>query len=379
MNVLGTFFLILVVQICFNDLFIASTSRQYFDGNFKLEDISFYESRFIHFNDTMPSDSIFIAFAQSGNPVSYFRDVFLGVCMDGVCKPVSLRMYWTISGGFLGFSFERGEELTKKEHKPFEEQDYHKLHSLLKDPRSILANYSIYELAPKADFDTKSDGTSGATITSIAGYIVDGAAYTTHKLWHTTYGPTRDSILNISYDYVSPFLIDSVLEFGNRQDKIWALKGIEFLDDKGQDACVPIVGRMLVTDDPSLVEIGLNTISKVSRSDSILQFRLLEIFKKGNYGLKRKIINKLSNCDFLYPSSASVLVDEITTADPNMITLIIQLFKKRFNPNQLFLETMAVLLENKRPEVSEASYYYLASLDIQEKWLKRKLKDYRPR
>ena len=80
-----------------------------------------------------------------------------------------IRLYWTLLGEYAGFDRYVDLPLTKHDHDEFKEEDYQKLHSLLKDPNSVLRRRTIDELVEKPKQRTVNgvDALSGATIAEV--------------------------------------------------------------------------------------------------------------------------------------------------------------------------------------------------------------------
>ena len=111
----------------------------------------------IDFRDTIPNDTLWEYRNAEKMPLMYSRKIFTGVCIDGECRMVNIELFWNITGSYLGFKLPKGGYLSKLKHIPFSANDYDRLHILLSDPLSALANYSINELAPNKD-STKTNG-----------------------------------------------------------------------------------------------------------------------------------------------------------------------------------------------------------------------------
>jgi hypothetical protein len=139
---------------------IPETERYYFDEPFKISSVDSVAKVFVNFNDTIPNDTLYFCFSKP-NLMAVYREITTGVCLDGECRPVHIRLYWTITGRYLGFLLNK-QELTKKEHTSFTEVEYRLLHSLLSDSLSVLANFTLDEIQPKKEIKVKTDGITGA-------------------------------------------------------------------------------------------------------------------------------------------------------------------------------------------------------------------------
>ena len=151
----------------------------------------------IEINDTIPNKTLVIYSDENNNPIKYSRDIITGVCIEGECRLLKIKLFWNVTGRYLGFVLPDGEFLSKNEHEPFKSEEYNRLHNILAERNSPLANYSINELVPQKDSSqTKVDAVSSATIAAVLDHIVEGAVYTTYTLWHIVYGPTKREVEN---------------------------------------------------------------------------------------------------------------------------------------------------------------------------------------
>jgi hypothetical protein len=70
-------------------------------------------------------------------------------------------------------------------------------------------------------------GVSGATSKEVSDMVVEGAAYTTYKLWNIVYGPTQELVSRLTEIELTPDLIDLILKSPDRSDRVWALNRID--------------------------------------------------------------------------------------------------------------------------------------------------------
>lgn len=138
--------------------------------------------------------------SEKGQPVLFFADVTLEVCLDKICEPVRIELYWDLLGNYAGYGVVPGFPLLKYDHQPFEPADYAKLHQVLSDRDSILGKRPLASLldagaSRKATYSPGNgrqvDAVSGATAKEIAGSIVQGALYSCHGIWNAVHGEVR--------------------------------------------------------------------------------------------------------------------------------------------------------------------------------------------
>ena len=151
-----------------------------------------------------------IAHTENRTPKLYCTELLTSVCETGQCYLVKVNIFWDLTGSYMGFSLPTGEMLTKLDHKPFTDADYHKLDRILKDQHWPLARYPISELVSESDhdaatidrktttapvngvldlgnntlFDKEVDAYSGATAPFVTEEDnISGALYTIYTLW----------------------------------------------------------------------------------------------------------------------------------------------------------------------------------------------------
>lgn len=358
--------------------FELNDSWEFFNAPFNPDQIVRIEKRFVSFQDTIPDDTIYIGFSDSNLPIAFYREINSGVCLDGVCLPVNLRIYWTVSGNYLGYKLPQGEILTKNQHDPFGEPDYKKLHVLLGDPQSLLANFTLQELTGGTVETTHVDAVSGATLSHLRGYIIQGAAYTTHTLWHITYGPSRDSILRVSSDYVSLPLMQNMLHSKNIQDKVWALGHVNNLGSKIIEM-IPQVQESIKTDNFYIKEKALVSLMGSCLPDSVIQRIFYETFSESDFGTKRLIIKYLSGYEYLSPNVTGKLLGLLPGEKDATIGLIFNLLAAIQNEDDATVRQISLLLDHEHKLLSRSAFRFLSSLESREAWLDKKLKEYQRR
>ncbi len=134
--------------------------------------------------------------------IAFRSEIHTPVCLEGVCKPLDVLLYWDLSGAYLGYTTLEGVPLTKFDHDPFTAKDYLQLHTLLCNRYSALDRKTLEELvtseAPSGErivFNgMEVEAISGATVKEIQEEVVHGALYSCYSLWHLVYGQAVTSI-----------------------------------------------------------------------------------------------------------------------------------------------------------------------------------------
>ena len=170
---------------------------------------------------------------EQGLPQLFFTDITLAVCLDNVCEPVRIELYWDLVGNYAGYGVVPSHPLLKYDHQPFEPADYAKLHQILSDRDSILgrrplASFLDAGAARNTAYQTKDgqpvDAVSGATAKEIAGSIVPGALYSCYWIWKTVHGNLRDQMAGHLRSIFTPTLASSFLSSDLPDYQAYALK-----------------------------------------------------------------------------------------------------------------------------------------------------------
>lgn len=256
-------------------------------------------------------DTLFLVKAQDNTPLYYFQDIQTGVCFDGKCRALSLTVLWNITGRYLGFQLPKDEFLSKTYHEPFTPAEYERLHGLLANPDLPLSAVSYDELMENTETnDPEIDGTSGATSQAVAAMVVEGAAYTTYKLWNIVYGSTRAQIMALTAQQLTPKLLEEILKSPDQTDKIWAL---EHIHEKLEftPTLIETMAGLLATDDFSLAYAVIRAISKGHLANGQLQAQLFGQYENAAPSIRSLLIKKLMD--------APNLSHEVVKASGNLL------------------------------------------------------------
>lgn len=147
--------------------------------------------------DSLSGPEIYEWKDSNGLTIWFGRYIFKDVCISGECKMIRLWLFWDGAGDYLGMKLPQGEPLTKSDHTEFDEMDYAKLESILRDKFSLLKELKQEELivVPENVNSYEVDGYTAATKPGLDQVVVKDAVYTCYTLWHTVHGPVRNFIL----------------------------------------------------------------------------------------------------------------------------------------------------------------------------------------
>ncbi|XOV92999.1 MAG: hypothetical protein ACFHWX_22725 [Bacteroidota bacterium] len=294
------------------------------------DQIKYFQTPTISINDSvditssMINDSVYLI-KESDTPLYYYTFLHTGVCFDNKCRPLSILIYWNITGRYLGFELPEEEFLSKYDHEPFKKAEYALLDSLLANPFLPINNYSFYDLvkAPSKD-NGKIDGVSGATVQDVKDYLVPGAAYTTYKLWNLIYGSTRDAVIKTTENQLDASLFSKILHSPVSADRIWAAERIDLLSNLNNPAIDEIV-EFVKVGEYSESYIALKTITPEQLQSDYLQSKLFELIGEVDYSIENQIFDKLKEAGKLSDKVISLAISELDVFNDMQIVNLLKL------------------------------------------------------
>jgi len=330
----------------------------------------------IHFNDTLFNDTLLEHSSADNFPVMYSRKIMTAVCIKGECRLVRIELFWDCTGRYLGFELPPGEFLSKTEHVKFVPSEYDRLHKLLSDPLSALANYALSDLVVVKDSTKqKVDAKSSATIAAVLDYIVEGAVYTTYTLWHIIYGQTRREVEKLTAEKLNDKMILAILNSKNLEDQIWALNHISEkveLTPPLQDKLMQYISG----DDVYLAERALNAIRPEALSEE-MQNRIMQVFSDGEFLKQRFILQKLKDAPELSNATKLSLSQNIGSLQGALVKLALELLDVQKIDDEIINSNISVLLKSENRYVSNLAYKFLETRNQVDKKTQRGLDKYK--
>ncbi len=301
--------------------------------------------------DSLSAEDILQVSTVDGIPLYYYVELNTGVCFDNKCRPLSISIFWNITGRYLGFELLDGEFLSKYDHEPFTPAEYERLHELLANPFLPLGDYSFDELVSKPDTNSiPIDGVSGATNQEVLDYVVDGAAYTTHKLWKFIYGPIQQQVISLTEKQLDASLFEIIIKSPDQSDRTWALERIGLLlnlNDSIIDTCIDII----LEGEYFQAYIILKSLSSDHLRSETLQVNLFNLIGKVDASIENLIIDKLTSAPYL---SHKVIERSTSTlkslSGPQLVSLL-KLYKKHQVSNPDICSQLRSLADNKNSYV----------------------------
>ena len=167
------------------------------------DQLDYHESKFYFNNpDTNIEHEVNLIFNKDSLPLFYYADILTPVCIDNICKPLYIELYWDLLSNYIGYGEYDDKLLSKYDHETFTSDDYLKLHELLSNPRSPIERKKISDLYEVEKTREKAiqfkgeevDGITGATKLEIKQSVVEGALFSCHTLYHLVYGNVQTQI-----------------------------------------------------------------------------------------------------------------------------------------------------------------------------------------
>ena len=312
--------------------------------------------------DTISSDTLYEVRSGSGLPIYYFRKINTNVCFDNKCRFLRTNVYWNITGRYLGLEFIEDEFLSKTDHVPFTEPEYLEMNQMLADSLSVLAEYEFEDVVVAGPVNnTGVDGVTSATLPAIRDYVVDGAVFTTLKLWHIIHGPTKRMVENLTSQNLSEDLVLLLLDSPDSYDLVWTIRNIN------ENEKWPATIQAAVADKLGVNYLRSNSILNSIGSrhlDSGFQGHLLQVFLASDYGMKELIVDKLSETERLNEKIAFELIREMPNLQGNLFVKLLELVGKQDWQDIEMYRNVAALLKLPNAFLSGKVYELLKTRNI---------------
>ena len=315
-------------------------------------------------------DTLYGHLSVQGDPVFFSRNVVTSVCFDGKCRLLDVIVYWNPTGRYLGFEMPEKEYLSKHDHEPFTEEEYLRLNALLADPFLPLGGYSYNEIVMQGANDEISesqyddeeiDGVSSATSKFILDYVVEGAAYTTYKLWHLIYGPTSEVIKQWTVGEFDADYIELLLASENLSDVLWTLEQLEGKLDQ-YPTLGPLIFECIKSSEFSLSEKAIQTISPQNLSSEVFQSNLIDLFSQLDIGRKKWILDLFKEAPIVYPETIAFFNNVILDQEVPLIVNILEVFQKQEIYNASSLEKVRLLNDSDNYYLAQKAKQFLESV-----------------
>jgi hypothetical protein len=374
-----TLFLVILLFLLSGFIISDDPNHLFFNSSFHPDKAVKKQKVRIQFLDSIPDDTLTIYFKNRDLPSAFSRDFHTAVCLDTLCRVVDITLYWEPTGKYLGYSLPYDKELTRKEHAPFSEKDYSRLHEILGDSSSQLKIFTPADLHPVRKSVTKTDGITGATLPDLAAWIVPEAAYSSYTLWHLTYGVTRDSLMAYARSHlISSELINVLLQPNDPYNQIVALQWIE---DAKLNSSQFLEPALLVLHSQNYRTAGqaLKFLKKFGLNPERLQKEVIPLLDSEDFRIKYVAIEYFRELTTIPESVARQMMIRLNMDNYYMVNVILSLFENRFHPGQDDQKELSKLLAGKNLNVANRVYHFLLKIPDKSPDLDKQLTRYRRR
>jgi hypothetical protein len=265
---------------------------------------------------------------RNGFPVGYALDIMTEVCMDKKCKVVEATIHWNAVGYYERLEYPPGKPLTKKEHVPFDADDYAKLDRILGDPNSILATHSLAFLAKPVENDEGIDAWTGATPLTVQQSVVKDAAFTTWVMWRWANGEIVQKLRKLTEKSCTPRYLKHLLGSDDRRCVDFGLKYV--MEHRSSDAqFVDDVFRILENGDREHVVLSLRFVSGATKDKKRLHARLIESCCRMKSMYSPIVLDYFAGERDLHPTTLEGLTAHLDRLPYFQIHLILRLLEQR--------------------------------------------------
>lgn len=328
------------------------------------------EKRLIDFEEEISMDTLYAHLSSTGAPVFFSRNVVTSVCFDDKCRLLDVILYWNPTGRYLGFELPEEEFLSKQDHEPFTDEEYLRLNELLSDPFLPLGNYSYNEIviggleedtSDSQYVDEEIDGLSSATSKFILDFVVEGAAYTTYKLYHLIYGSTSRLIKQWTIGDFNAEYITLLLESENLSDVLWTLEQLEGKLDQYPEIS-PLVFDFIKSSEFSLSEKAIQTINPQNLSSQSFQTDLIALFPQMDSGKKKWILDLFKEAPIVHEETKTFFNESILDLEVPLIVLLLEVYQNQKMYDAASLEKVRLLSNSDNNYLAQKAQQFLENV-----------------
>jgi hypothetical protein len=304
--------------------------------------------------------ALFLLRDDADEPLLFYADITTPVCIDDICKPVRIGLYWDLVGNYVGYGVPKGFPLTKYDHVPFQPVDYMKFHQVLSDRVSILGCTELADMFdPTLPTDERNltyrgqhlDAVSGATTKEVRQSIVEGALYTCYAIWHIAHGNVRERIADHWPNIESPALTGRLL---NSENPGYQLHAVQRMDHEQLKARLPRVLQIVRVANPDeRFAIMRSLPTTIWRMESATRV-LYSVYPALQSDEKEWLIRNLPDA---HASASAVLADHVAAMAKKQLKAYLAFLTD--NPNRL----TAAIQDKLRRIVSAEKYAYCYVVD----------------
>ncbi|MGK7393924.1 MAG: hypothetical protein ACNS62_05110 [Candidatus Cyclobacteriaceae bacterium M3_2C_046] len=308
-------------------------------------------------------------------PDQYHAFIRSPVCDDGLCKMVSLHVYWDLLGHFKQFKVPVGVPLTKFDHLEFTTHDYLKLKDILSDHGSLLGKYKVEELIDQNTrlVSDSVDATTGATKETVKKAVVSGAVYSTYTLWHAVHGQISHKIDSLTGSMLNAKLLRKFLNSDSHHYHYYALGHLSSSElDKFQKDLINTIARGNIF----VAKKALDKLSEKQLQDDQWQLALTQLYDSLIYQKQQFILQALKGKVIQSPALGqltSYLPQQSETQVRQILTLV---QNNQENADDAVVKNVSALLYNQNPAFIDLGLNTLKVIQKKNQTAQNTIKDY---
>jgi len=246
--------------------------------------------------DAAESYELVLVYDSAQFPAYFFRDIFTPVCLDSVCKPVRIKLFWDLLGNYLRYEVPPDEPLTKLNHEEFNPEDYERLQAILSNEQSLLKDFKMEELVDRntQKLSDSVDAVTGATKNTVKSEVIEGALYTCYTLWHLAHGTVVNEIQKLTQAKLNDQMLHRFLQDTNFHYVYFALN--EVMDTTGmvRAGFLPDILAVLEGDNIFAARYVWQRINLQYFAKRAQQERLWDIFERARYTQQLALLKRMS-------------------------------------------------------------------------------------
>lgn len=281
--------------------------------------------------DTSLIHDVFLLSSEAGFPLLFYSDILTPVCIDNICKPMSIEIYWNLLGAYVGYGVFSEAPLTKYDHDLFEAADYEKLHQLLLNRHSILERRELSDLfdadavaEEKVKFKGREvDAISGATKKEIKESVVEGALYSCYTIWRLAHGEVERKMSRYLDDIYTSQLAEYFLYSDYEDYQLYALKNLEAASF---EAYLPRIIEIFHKSKPVTRRYILKKTPKILLKDETTASQLYQDFTDLDINSKTLLVN---NLEYAHPNALEFLAWQVESMTRNQLRAYLDFLKSR--------------------------------------------------
>jgi hypothetical protein len=272
-------------------------------------------------------------------------------------------MFWNALGYYQRLECPPGKPLTKKEHVPFEADDYTKLDRILSDRNSILATHSLAYLSKPVEDQQGVDGWSAATPATVQASVVEDAAYTTWAMWRWANGEIVAKLRGLTERLCTPAYLKHLLRSEDPRDTGFALRYVlehhpsetQFVDD---------VFRVLENSEREHINLALRFLDGAVADEEELHARLIDSCCRMKSVYSPLVLEHLAAEPDLPRSTLELLAEPLDRLPYFQVHLVLRLLERRRFFSEKTEAEVAELLDGKDFFIARRAYEHLLEQDV---------------